>query len=219
VPINQQQIDPRTGQPVTVNPLGTLDVDIILDEGPDYVNAQADLYEALGQLMPRVSQALSPPEMRALVGILIDASPIDGSAKKKFRDAAAQAAQPNPMAQKAQEIQLAGEAAKVDETKSKTIKNLADAHASGQPDAPEMGDQGDGIDPRIKNMKALAEVDSEHANARHKNAQADKATMDTMLAPQQAAHNAIMDRANLEQGARDKAEDRRLAARATKETA
>jgi hypothetical protein len=40
-----------------------------------------------------------------------------------------------PAAQQAQQLQFADAAAKVDETKSKTLKNLADAHAAGQPEA------------------------------------------------------------------------------------
>lgn len=211
IPINQQQQHPQTGQPVTVNPLGTLDVDIILDEGPDYVNAQADLYEALGQMMPRVANSLSPPEMRALVGILIDCSPIDGSAKKKFQQAAQQASQPNPAAQKAQEIELAGNAAKVDETKSKAALNMAKVHDLGMPDQ-QKPDKSDGIDPRLKNMEVAANVQDKLASARHKDAQANRANMETVLAPHQASHDARMDEANFHQSAADKAQDRKLAA-------
>ncbi len=218
IPVNQQQLDPRTGQPTMVNPLGSLDVDIILDEGPDYVNAQADLYEALGQLMPRVAQSLSPPEVRALTGILIDCSPIDASAKKKFRDAAQQAAQPDPLAQRAKVAEVAGAEAKVKESESKSILNLAKAHEAGEPEM-QQGEKSDGIDPGLKNLKLAAEIDTERAKAKHTNAQAAKTTMDAVLAPQQAEHQARMDRANLEQSAMDKAEDRKLAARQTKETA
>lgn len=189
VEINKQAQD-QFGRPVVMNPLGSLDVDIILDEGPDYVNAQADLYDALSQMMPRISNALTPPEMRALVGILIDSSPIDSSAKKAYRDAAAQASQPNPVAQQAQQIQLAGEAAKVDETKSRALLNTAKARSEGMPDAPE---QGDGINPAIKNAQAYADVQDTLASARHKNAQADRTDMETFIAPRQAAHDATMD--------------------------
>lgn len=208
IAINQQRKGPY-GEDVTVNPIGALDVDIILDEGPDYVNAQADLYEALGQLMPRVAGALSPQEMRALVGILIDCSPIDATAKKKFRDAAQQASQPDPAQQQVQQLQLADAVAKVDETKSKTLLNTAKARSEGLPNMP---DQGDGIDPRIKNMQAYADVQNTFASARHKNAQADRTDVETMIAPHQAMHDASMDLANIEQSARDRAEDRRLAA-------
>jgi hypothetical protein len=38
------------------------------------------------------------------------------------------AAQPNPMAEQMQQIQVEGEAAKVDETKSKVMLNAAKAH-------------------------------------------------------------------------------------------
>lgn len=207
--VNRQAMD-QLGRPVVVNPIGSLDVDIIIDEGPDYVNAQADLYEAMSQLLPMVSKALTPPETRALVGILINCSPIDATAKKQFRDAAAQANQPNPLAQRAQVAEVAGKEADVAQKQSVALLNTAKARAEGMPDAP---DQGDGIDPRLKNMQAAADVQDTLASARHKNAQADRADMETFIAPHQAEHDAAMDRANLEQGARDKAEDRRIAAR------
>jgi len=47
----------QNGFPTTVNALGSLDVDIILDEGADAVNAQADVYETLTQVLP----SLRPP--------------------------------------------------------------------------------------------------------------------------------------------------------------
>jgi hypothetical protein len=39
IQINGQQQDPMTGQQQIVNALGSVDVDIILDEGPDTINA------------------------------------------------------------------------------------------------------------------------------------------------------------------------------------
>jgi hypothetical protein len=41
IQINGTGIDPHTGQPSIVNAIGSLDVDIILDEGPDTITAQA----------------------------------------------------------------------------------------------------------------------------------------------------------------------------------
>jgi hypothetical protein len=109
VSINQQAQHPVTGQPTVVNPIGSLDVDIILDEGPDYINAQQDLYETLSHLLPNVAPMLAPQEARAAVGILIDSSALPANAKKAFKDASQAAQQapppPNPEIEKAQ-IQL-----------------------------------------------------------------------------------------------------------------
>lgn len=105
--INTLQIDPQTGQPTMVNAVGSLDVDIILDEGPDTINMMQDLYESLQQIVPAVAPLM--PQMAApLVGMLIDNSPLPASAKKKFRDAQEQAAQqpppPDPEVEKAQAL-------------------------------------------------------------------------------------------------------------------
>jgi hypothetical protein len=155
---------------------------------------QADLYDALSQLMPRVSQTLTPPENRALVGILIDCSPIDAASKKKFRDASQAASQPNPMQQQAQQIELQDKEADVGVKKSTAMLNVARARAEGMPDQQE---QGDGIDPRLKNMQAAADVQDTMASARHKNAQATKMSTETVLAPRQAYHDETMDHGNM----------------------
>ncbi len=98
------------GHPTMVNALGSLDVDIVMDEGPDTINAQQDIYETLSNVLPVVAPMLNPIEAQATVGILIESSALPASAKKKFRDASQQAAQqpppPNPEIEKTK-IQLA----------------------------------------------------------------------------------------------------------------
>ena len=125
VQLNGVGLDPNTGQPVMVNAVGALDVDIILDEGPDTINMQADAYEAMKQLPEAL--AMQFPE------VWLELLPIEESVKKAMRDKIRASQQPNPAVEKAKEIELAQNAAAVDETKSKTIKNIADAHASMQP--------------------------------------------------------------------------------------
>jgi hypothetical protein len=51
IQLNGTGTDPQTGQPTLVNALGSLDVDIILDEGPDTINAQQDVYETLSNVL------------------------------------------------------------------------------------------------------------------------------------------------------------------------
>lgn len=114
IQINGMGIDPMTGHPTVVNALGSLDVDITIDEGPDTINAQQDVYETLSNVLPTVGQMLLPQEARAAVGVLLEASALPASAKKKFRDASQQAAQqpppPNPEIEKAK-AQLAAKQA------------------------------------------------------------------------------------------------------------
>ena len=120
--VNGLQVDPMTGMPQTVNSLGVIDVDIIIDEGADTINMMADAFDTLSTLAARGAQV--PP------GLLIELAPIQPSVKKKWLEQMEQAAQPDPMAEQAKKVALESETAKIGETKSKTIKNLADAGKS-----------------------------------------------------------------------------------------
>lgn len=119
IQLNGLQIDPRTGQPTMVNALGSLDVDIILDEGPDTMNVMQDTYETLTALAQNGAQV--PP------AVLIELSSLPQSTKKKILDQIEQASQPNPIMLKQAEVEIEGEQAKTEETRSKTLKNMADA--------------------------------------------------------------------------------------------
>lgn len=115
IQINGTQVDPQTGQSVMVNALGSVDVDIILDEGPDTINAMADTHDTLKEVLPAVAAMLTPQQAQAAIEILIETSALPSEAKKKFKDASQQQAQPNPMQQQAQQVELAQNAAKAKE--------------------------------------------------------------------------------------------------------
>jgi hypothetical protein len=66
------------GRPAIVNAIGALDVDIILDEGPDAVNMQADNMMVLQALGPQFSQEF--PE------IAFELAPLSNSIKKPMLD-------------------------------------------------------------------------------------------------------------------------------------
>lgn len=85
IQINGIGIDPATGMPTLVNALGSLDVDIILDEGPDTINMMADAYDTLQVLASKGAQM--PPQL------LIELSPLPSSVKSKMKDILEQAAQ------------------------------------------------------------------------------------------------------------------------------
>lgn len=182
IQINGVGIDPQTGQPKVINALGSLDVDIILDEGPDAINAQADLYETLQQILPSVAPMLKPAQAQAAVSILLESSSISSSAKKQFRDASKE--QQDPAAEKAKEIAMAGEAAKVDETVSKTELNKAKAYELAQPQQgaaqkPEKYTP----PPHVQDAQAIADIDKTYADADHKRAQAAHISTQAQLAP------------------------------------
>jgi len=173
IQINGLGADPVTGLPTIVNAVGSLDVDLILDEGPDSMTMMSDTYDALLALAQ--SGAPVPP------AVLIELSPgIDGKTRKRILDMLQQSQQPGP----AQQLALAGEQAKVEETKSRAMLNIAKAQQAGMPEAPSMqAPQAYELPPDIQNAMALAEIDATAAGAEQKRAQARKAEQDAALAP------------------------------------
>jgi len=75
--INKQATD-EYGRPAIVNAIGSLDVDIIIDEGPDTVNMQADNMMSL--------QTLGPTFAENFPDIAIELLPIANSIKKPMLD-------------------------------------------------------------------------------------------------------------------------------------
>jgi hypothetical protein len=108
------------------NNVAELDVDIIIDEGIDTPMVQAEQFELLTKMVPALGPIGQHPKV---LEMLIKASQLrDKDALVELLQQAQQG--PDPMQQKAAEVQLAGEAAKVEETQSKTAKNMADAEAT-----------------------------------------------------------------------------------------
>lgn len=196
IQINGVQIDPQTGQPTMVNAIGSLDVDIILDEGPDSITIAQETYDTLGNVLSSVGPMLSPAEARAAVQILIDTSAMPSSSKKMFREASKQASQPDPMQQQAQQIELAGGAAKVEETtasarlkEAQAAKAMMEAHQP--PDAPQQKPQVHQPPPELQDAKLVSEIEANQAKTDHTRAQAFKTHQEASLAPITAAQEAF----------------------------
>lgn len=85
IQLNGIGIDPNTGQPTIINAIGSLDVDIILDESQDSINMQADAYDTLMALAQQ-GEAI-PPQ------VMIELAPLQSSVKKRIMDMLAQAQQ------------------------------------------------------------------------------------------------------------------------------
>jgi len=206
IQINGTQLD-QFGMPQMVNAIGELDVDIIMDEGSDTINAQQDVYETLTQIMPSIAPMLKPAEASAAVSILVESSSLSADAKKAWKDATKQ--QPDPAQEQSKKILLEGEAAKVEETKSKVQLNYAKAQSEGMPDGPGAPQKFE-LPPEYQMAKAAADIDKTQADATHKRATAYKAQTDAELAPQWAVHDAKMERANFLQDAHNAHQDREL---------
>ncbi len=85
--VNQLAMGPMG--PMLQNSLGELDVDIIVDEGPDNVNMQADNFSVL--------QSLGPQFIQQFPEVALQLAPMQGSLKKQMLDKIQQAkSQPPP---------------------------------------------------------------------------------------------------------------------------
>lgn len=107
--LNVLNMDPMTGQPalMSVGPDGqpmaqggidALDVDIMIDEGPDTLNVMQDTFETLQALAQNGAQV--PPD------VLIMASNLPASEKKKILERMEAAAQPKPFDEQVMQIKL-----------------------------------------------------------------------------------------------------------------
>lgn len=121
IQVNGVGIDEMTGLPRLINSIGQLDVNFVLDEGPDEINMMGDAYDTLVALTAQGANI--PPQ------ILLELAPLQGQLKRKLL---ALLEQKDPVAEQAKQITIAGETAKVDETKSKTALNMAKAQESAQ---------------------------------------------------------------------------------------
>lgn len=90
VGVDKNPQSPNFGRPILVNALGSLDVDIIMDEGPDVVSVMQDAYDILKD----------DPGVPAIVKV--EVSPLPGDTKKRIVGLLQQASQnqkPDPAAQ------------------------------------------------------------------------------------------------------------------------
>jgi len=107
VQINEQISQGEFMPPMMRNAIGELDVDIILDEGPDTITLMQDTYEAISQALPAVASMLTPGQATAVMRVLIETSPLPADVKKTFRDAGEQESQQPDPKQKEAEAKLA----------------------------------------------------------------------------------------------------------------
>jgi len=122
VQVNGVEAGPM-GQQQLVNALGALDVDILIDEGPDNVNAMADAFDTLLALAQNGQQI--PPD------VIISLSSLPASVKKEIMGKLAKAQEQNPLVAKAAELELAQATADVTKTQAETVRIQAQAAQAG----------------------------------------------------------------------------------------
>jgi hypothetical protein len=153
--VNMLQINPYTQQPMLVNALGQINVDIVLDEGKDTETVMGDVYDILIALAQ--SKVPVPP------AAIIQVSNLPGSDKKKL---IAMLTQTSPEDQQKKQLMLQGAQAEVQEKQSKVALNMAKARTEGMPAAP----------PPPKSpldvAQQMADINETNATAQHKRAAA-----------------------------------------------
>jgi hypothetical protein len=137
VAINQYMVD-EWGRPALVNAIGNLDVEILMDEGPNTANVMGDSFDLMSALALK-GMPIPPPA-------LIELSPLPRSEKDKLN---ALMNQTDPAKQQMQQ-------ATIDKTKSEAAKNMASAQAS-QADA-QVKLQGAPADAGLKQATALHKI-------------------------------------------------------------
>jgi hypothetical protein len=130
--LNQVQVDPMTGQPQVQNAVAQMDVDVILETGPDTVTLQSEEFEQLAQIMPQLA-ALPPPYALAL----IEASSLPAQRKKKMTELlSGQGQQQDPEAQamqkRAAEAEIAGKEAEVGLKQAQAQATMSKAQLDSQ---------------------------------------------------------------------------------------
>jgi hypothetical protein len=121
------KMDPQTGQPVQVpkfkNHVAQMDVDIVLDDVPDTATLQQEQFQDLIEL---AKMYVGTPQMVPFSVLLkLSSIPKKREVLKELEGIQAQQAQAS---QPVEQLKMAGEAAKVAETQSKTELNKAKAN-------------------------------------------------------------------------------------------
>lgn len=226
IQINGLQMTPMG--PALVNAIGELDVDIIIDEGPDTITIAQETHETLANILSGVGPALTPQQAQACVQIFLDTSSIPSQYKKKFREATEAANQPDPMQEQAKMAELQTLMEKARETganadlkQAQAAKTIVEAQLHPQAVANEgmagmMGQPQDyEVPAELQNAQAMADIEKTYSEVEKNRAAAYKTQREGDLAPQQMIieqQNAAADRAI---AARNADEDRKIKAKQT----
>ena len=159
IKLNGWELD-ESGMPVAINQLASLDVDIILAEGPNGINTMSDAFDSLVGLA-KTGTAV-PPEL------IVELSSLPASVKKRAMAHLVQSQQPKPHDLQAIQIKLQQELARAQEIAAhaqlyvaQAQKAGAEASVAGIPDAP-----GAGPAPQIDTAADLAKASLDVAKAK-----------------------------------------------------
>jgi hypothetical protein len=151
------------GMPILVNMLGNIDVEILIDEGPDEETVMGDVFDLLMSLAQ--NNVPVPP------AAIIEASSLPMSVKKKLQQMTQQV---DPMQAQAKQLQIAGldaevkkKQAEVGKIQTTSILNVAKARTEGSPAPPPQPAT------PLQQAQQLADINETNATAQHKRASAE----------------------------------------------
>lgn len=156
--INRLDVD-QHGRPAIVNAIGSLDVDIIIDEGPDAVNLQGDSMMVLQSLGPQFAQEF--PE------IALELSPLPNSVKKPMLDKIRQKQNapppPDPKVMALQaKAQLDAQTAQREDARAERSQQYDWAMQQRQQ---QIDEQSAAMDAQMERMKAANEIEIQRMKA------------------------------------------------------
>lgn len=194
IELNKLQLD-EYGQPVIVNQIGAIDVDIRMEEGPDTENVMGDVFDTLSALAN--NQMPVPPQ------VIIEVSNLPGSIKEKLKKMMEPQPQPpSPAMQmelQSMQAELAGKQADAQSKQAAAQRAMIDLERAkvelqqARLAPPEV--QTIQAPPPDTMMLDMATVEEKQANAFLKYTQAEKIQVETQLAPQELAVRAVSDQA------------------------
>jgi hypothetical protein len=119
--------DPMAQMPMEVqNQVAEMDIDLVIDEGMDTPTVQAEQFDQLSKMMPAMTQL--PPQALKL---LVTASSLRDKDKllEIVEQMEQQAAQPDPVQQAQQQLEMQNAQAVIRKTESEAVENIASAEA------------------------------------------------------------------------------------------
>jgi hypothetical protein len=192
VGLNQVGTNPMTGMPTMVNQVSSLDVDIIMEEGPDSINMMQDAFDSMQVLVQNGAQV--PP------ALLIEMSPLDSATKAKWIK---QLTAPDPAVEQAKQLELQTAAAKIQDTQAATGLKKAQTIDTLR------GEQGGQQGPEEHPAVTAANVENTMADTEYKKAQTMATRTQAMLEPGKVMHEQQMSEVTAVQNQHKADEDRR----------
>lgn len=156
----QPMIDPMTGEPQVKNRPSEMDIDIIIDASPDYINSQQEQAEMLTTLH---KQGMDIP-----FEVILMASSLRN--KKQLLDLMKTKSQADPVVEQAKQAEVAQLAADVDKTVSETEENkaqtaqiIANIHGAAIDNASKIDS---GAFEHVDRLHSRQDTEADRANAR-----------------------------------------------------